>query len=73
MANVLIENTTMQKIANSIRAKTGKTYTMLPSEMPDEIASIETGGGGGYSRPTDWLAIPTMSGTSDEVYILNGS
>lgn len=37
---------TLQAIADAIRAKTGKTATMTPAEMPSEIAGIETGRGG---------------------------
>lgn len=37
---------TLQAIADAIRAKTGKTATMTPAEMPGEIAGIETGRGG---------------------------
>jgi hypothetical protein len=48
MANVFIENATLQNIANAIRNKTGKTEKMLPAEMPAEIESIETGGGDNY-------------------------
>lgn len=33
-------------IANAIREKTGETETMAPSEFPDKISGIETGGGG---------------------------
>ena len=43
MANVLVENATLQSIADAIRNKTGKTETMLPAEMPAEISGIETG------------------------------
>ena len=35
-----------QDIADAIRAKTGKSDTMTPAEMPTEIASISGGGGG---------------------------
>lgn len=48
MANVFIENATLQNIANAIRNKTGKTEKILPAEMPAEIESIETGGGDNY-------------------------
>lgn len=43
MANVLVENATLQNIANAIRSKTGKTETMLPAEMSAEIESISGG------------------------------
>ena len=43
MAEYLINDSTLQDIANSIRAKTGKTGTITPKNMPSEITSIETG------------------------------
>lgn len=43
MANVFIEESTMQAIGDAIRAKTGGTEGILPEDMPTEIASIETG------------------------------
>ena len=36
----------LEAIADAIRAKTGKTTTMTLTEMPTEIASISSGGGG---------------------------
>lgn len=44
MANVLIEETTMTAIADAIRAKTGDTDLILPSDMPTQIESISSGG-----------------------------
>ena len=44
MAEYLIQDTTLSDIANAIREKTGKSDAMTPYEMPDEIASIQTGG-----------------------------
>lgn len=46
MANVFIENATLQNIANAIRNKTGKTEKILPAEMPVEIESIQANSGG---------------------------
>lgn len=45
MAKVCIEDTTLTAIGDSIRSKTGKTELLLPSEMPSEIESIQSGGG----------------------------
>lgn len=45
MANVLVEETSLQNIANSIREKTGTEDTYKPSEMANAISGIETGGG----------------------------
>ena len=39
-----IQDTTLTDIADAIRSKTGKTASMTPIEMPDEIASISGGG-----------------------------
>lgn len=41
----IINDTTLQAIADAIRAKTGSASSMTPLEMPTEIASIPTGGG----------------------------
>lgn len=38
----LIDESTLTAIANAIRAKTGKSSTMTPLEMPDEIESISS-------------------------------
>ena len=43
MAKYTIEDTTLTNIANSIREKTGKSEKLLPSQMPNEIKSIESG------------------------------
>lgn len=45
MANVLIEETTMQAIADAIRAKTGESDKILPADMANEIEGIKTGSG----------------------------
>jgi hypothetical protein len=37
----------LSAIGDAIRAKTGKTDKMTLDQMPNEIASIQTGGGGG--------------------------
>ena len=46
MAEYLIYDTDLTKIADAIRAKDGSTGTMTLAEMPGRIAAIETGGGG---------------------------
>lgn len=45
MAKYSIEDSTLSAIADSIRAKTGKTAAMTPEAMPAEIEGIEAGGG----------------------------
>ena len=46
MAKIFIEESTLSAIGNSIRAKTGKANMIPPLNMPSEIASIQTTGGG---------------------------
>lgn len=45
MAKVLISDTYLSDIADSIRAKTGGVNTMTPAQMASEIDNIPTGGG----------------------------
>lgn len=44
-------DTQLTSIADAIRAKTGGSASLTLDEMPNEIASIQTGGGGGSSAP----------------------
>lgn len=46
MSKVAINENTLTNIGNAIREKTGKTDLIAPGDMPAEIASISTGGGG---------------------------
>ena len=46
MAKIFIEESTLSAIGNSIRAKTGRANMIPPLNMPAEIASIQTDGGG---------------------------
>lgn len=46
MGNILVEETTMAAIADSIREKKGSGEKMKPAAMPDAIRSIPSGGGG---------------------------
>lgn len=43
MAEYLIQDTTLTGIADAVRAKTGKTDSILVSDMASEIANISTG------------------------------
>ena len=63
MANVLIEESTMTSIAESIRSKTGKSALILPADMPGQIDGIPTGGSGGLTM---------KSGTTDSATIETG-
>ena len=44
-------DTQLTSIADAIRAKTGRPASLTIDEMPIEIASIQTGGGGGSTAP----------------------
>lgn len=46
MSKVFIEESTLSSIGNAIRQKTGKSELISPGNMPTEIASITSGGGG---------------------------
>lgn len=46
MSKVFIEESTLSSIGNAIRQKTGKSELISPGNMPTEIASITTEGGG---------------------------
>lgn len=51
---VAILDSTMTDIADAIRSKTGGSATMRPGQMPAQIASIPSGGGGvGIPREVD--------------------
>lgn len=76
MANVLIENSTMQGIANAIRQKDGSSATMLPSAMAEKILAIPSGGGSTdpnlvsvteYTATTDHLTLATRGDLADFV------
>lgn len=45
MSDYLIHDSTLEDIADAIRAKTGGTSSITPQDMATEIASIQTGGG----------------------------
>lgn len=45
MAEYLIQDGTIQAIADAVRNKTGKTDAIFVSDIPNEIASIQTGDG----------------------------
>lgn len=57
MAKRLIENTVLTSIGDAIREKNGGSTTYKPSEMPDAIRAIETGG----------LDTSDATATSDEI------
>lgn len=57
MAKVFIQESTLTAIGDAIRSKTGKTELIDPANMSTEIASITTGGGGGYEIPDEAFMI----------------
>ena len=46
MADYLIQDTTLDDIADAINAKTGGSSAMTPAQMVTAIGSISSGGGG---------------------------
>lgn len=58
MANVLIDEQTLKNIADSIRAKSGKTDKMLPSAMSTEIDNLSSGGSGSVETCNVVLSYP---------------
>lgn len=70
MSNVLIEESTLQNIANSIRAKNGSTDTYKPSEMSGAISNIQTGDGGDAIRQ---LLSKTITEFSDDTLTTIGN
>lgn len=64
MANVLVEETSLEDIADAIRSKNGLTTKYKPSEMADAISAI-SGGGGITPSGTKTINI-TQNGTVTE-------
>lgn len=60
MANVLVQDTSLQNIADAIRSKNGTQNTYKPSQMADAITNIPSGG----ITPTGTINI-TANGTHD--------
>jgi hypothetical protein len=66
MEQVLVNESSLQDIANAIREKTEGTEPILPSEMGNVIRTIETGGALKYAtgtiNPTSGTKIMTANG-----------
>lgn len=58
MAEYLIQDSTIRAIADAVRNKTGKTDAIFVSDIPNEIASIQTG---------DSLDISGATATADDI------
>ena len=59
MADYLIHDSTLEDIADAIRAKTGGSSLIEPEDMPTEIASISGGGG---TSITDGIVVHSRDG-----------
>jgi len=55
MAEYLIQDSTLDAIADAINTKTGGSSAMTPAEMVTAIGSIQTGGGGFGFNPFDYI------------------
>jgi len=59
MADYLIQDTTLDAIADAINAKTGGSSAMTPAEMVTEIGNIPSGGGSANTKIT--IVSPTSN------------
>ena len=74
---LILLNSTKQDIKAAIEAK-GVSMTDVPfTDYDTKIGEITTGGGGGldiifdtWTRQSDWLTVPTITETSETVYVL---
>lgn len=62
MAKVYLEDTELTNIGNAIRAKSGTSGLLLPSEMPSAIEGIQAGGNSGTWKYT--TITPTSTATT---------
>ena len=65
MADYLIQDSTLDAIADAINAKTGGSAAMTPAQMVTAIGNIPSGGGGGAPTVTVTIAqaASTVTGT----------
>lgn len=79
MANIFIEESTMQAIGDAIREKTGKFDGILPADMPAEIQSITSSGGEGYEEGVQaekvrfWNTYQTNGNRTNYLYAFAGA
>lgn len=61
MGNVLVNSSSLENIADAIRAKEGEDAggTMTPGQMATRIANLPSGGG--VTRPTTWAEFAAMT------------
>ena len=65
MAEYLIQDTTLDAIANAINAKTGSSSAMTPAEMVTEIAAIPSGGGiGGIVNYIEYVPVSDLNASN---------
>ena len=64
MGNVLVNESSLENIADAIRAKEGEDAggTMTPSQMATRITNLPSGGG--VARPTTWAEFAAMTTTN---------
>lgn len=64
MGNVLVNETSLENIADAIRTKEGEDAggTMTPAQMATRIANLPSGGG--TTRPTTWAEFAAMTTTN---------
>lgn len=68
MANVLVQESSLQAIAAAIRAKNGSQNTYTPAEMAAAIRAISGGGGGGAVLGSKTIAFNgTVNAASDNL------
>ena len=70
MADYLIQDTTLDAIANAINAKTGGSSAMTPAQMVTAIGSISGGGGSSwvhqqYTLAEDWTTTAAGGNTQN--------
>lgn len=60
MANVLVNDASLQDIADAIREKNGTEETYKPAEMGDAVRAIESGGNGIIYKEFDEYGLPKV-------------
>ena len=71
MAEYLIQDTTLDAIADAINAKTGGSSAMTPAQMTAAIAAIPSGGGNPITKD-EWTIASDYNGTTQGFYYGSG-